>query len=77
VIEADEALDQEDPIDQHAGLLKCGLKWVGKVLPVDYITEAATQAIDKVVDIRHWTNNRLENGMGTMGSSSQWSQVGR
>ena len=47
-LEVKEALDEPTDPEQAAGLLKCGLKWIKKVLPVDLVgTEAAAETLDR------------------------------
>jgi RHS repeat-associated protein len=76
VVEIDEALDEESEPDQAAGLLKCGLKWIKKILPVDVVgVEAAEQALDQGLEQAHEARDRYQQDMGTMGSREQWSQI--
>ena len=76
VVEIDEALDEESEPEQAAGLLKCGLKWIKKILPVDVVgVEAAEQALDKGLEQAHEARDRYSKDYGTQGSREQWSQI--
>ena len=46
-IEAKEALAEKDDAHQAKGLFKCGLKWIHKIIPIDYITPQAEHLIDE------------------------------
>jgi RHS repeat-associated protein len=47
-LEVKEALDEPTDPEQAAGLLKCGLKWIKKVLPVDLVgTDVAAEVLDR------------------------------
>ena len=72
-LEVKEALDEPTDPEQAAGLLKCGLKWIKKILPVELMpTEAAEQALDQGME-----HARHQRDFGTInrGAASQMAQI--
>ena len=72
-LELKEASQEPTDPEQAAGYLKCGLKWLKKVLPLDLVgTEAAAQTLDE--GMVHARNQR-DTGTINAGEASQLSQV--
>jgi RHS repeat-associated protein len=46
-LDVQDALGEGSDPKQAAGLLKCSMKWLHKVLPVDWITQPATETLDR------------------------------
>jgi RHS repeat-associated protein len=72
-LELKEASQEPTDPEQAAGYLKCGLKWIKKILPIDLVgTEAAAEVLDKgMVDAR----NQRDTGTINRGEASQLSQI--
>lgn len=72
-LELKEASEQPTDPEQAAGYLKCGLKWIKKILPIDLVgTEAAAAVLDKGME-----HARDQRDFGTInrGAQSQMSQI--
>ena len=72
-LELKEASQEPTDPEQAAGYLKCGLKWLKKVLPLDLVgTEQAAQVLDEgMVHARNQRDTGTINGA----EASQLSQV--
>ena len=72
-LEVKEALDEPTDPEQAAGLLKCGLKWIKKILPVELTpTEAAEEALDQGME--HAKHQR-DFGTINRGAARQMAQI--
>ena len=72
-LELKEASQEPTDPEQAAGYLKCGLKWIKKILPIDLVgTEAAAEVLDKgMVDAR----NQRDTGTINAGEARQLAQI--
>jgi RHS repeat-associated protein len=72
-LELKEASQEPTDPEQAAGYLKCGLKWIKKILPIDLVgTEAAAAVLDKGME--HARDQR-DYGTINRGAQSQMSQI--
>jgi RHS repeat-associated protein len=74
VVELKEASEEPTDPEQAAGYLKCGLKWIKKILPIDLVgTEAASEVLDKGME-----HARDQRDFGTInrGAARQLAEIG-
>ena len=73
-LELKEASEQPTDPEQAAGYLKCGLKWIKKILPIDLVgTEAAAAVLDKGME--HARDQR-DTGTINQGAQRQLAELG-